>query len=61
MNGAMALLPPKTISKPNKSNAIITGANQNFFRSFMKNHKSFNMSILIDAFCFDSNYIFGEK
>ena len=45
MNGATALLPPKTNNKPINNKIIIIGANQNFFRSFMKFHKSFKKSI----------------
>ena len=46
MKGAKALLPPKTINKPNSNKTIITGANQNFFRSFKKNQMSFMKSII---------------
>ena len=53
MNGAMALPAPNTINIANNSNIIITGANQNFLRSFIKSQRSFKNSIL-----FHINYYF---
>ena len=53
MNGATALLPPKTNNKPINNKIIIIGANQNFFRSFMKFHKSFKKSIFLIHFKFN--------
>jgi hypothetical protein len=50
MNGAMALPPPNTIKMPNNSKTIITGANQNFLRSFIKSQRSLKMSIIIPFF-----------
>jgi hypothetical protein len=47
MNGAMALPLTKTINNPNSNNTIMTGASQNFFRSFIKSHRSFKNSILL--------------
>lgn len=38
--------PPITIKNPSSSSTMITGASQNFFRSFMNIHKSFSKSIL---------------
>ena len=35
----------RTIKAPNKSNTRITGSNQNFFLTFMNDHKSFKNSI----------------
>jgi hypothetical protein len=46
MNGATALLPPKTINNPRRSRTMMIGASQNFFRSFIKSHKSFKKSIV---------------
>ena len=50
MNGAIALLPPQTIKKPISKNITITGANQNFLRSFKKNQISLRNSIAILPF-----------
>ena len=45
MNGATELPPPMTIKKPINIKIIITGANQNLRRSFIKSKKSFKNSI----------------
>ena len=38
--------PPITIKKPSNNKTNITGANQNFFRSFINSHKSLSKSIV---------------
>lgn len=50
MNGLRAEPPPKTMSIPSNKRIMITGASQNFRRSFMKNHKSLINSIVL-LFC----------
>lgn len=45
MNGAMDDPPPITIKNPRSNKTTITGANQNFLRSFIKPHKSLSKSI----------------
>lgn len=45
MKGAIGLFALKTMIVPNRSITKIIGASQNFFRSFMKFHKSEKYSI----------------
>jgi len=53
MNGATALPPPKTMSKPNNSNTIMIGANQKILRSFTKSQRSFKKSIMYYLFKYE--------
>ena len=57
----MALEPPNTISNPNSSNNMMTGANQNFLRSFMKSQRSFKNSIVIPRLLFVYNPLIESK
>lgn len=47
--------PPITIKNPSKSKIMITGASQNFLRSFINIHKSFSKSIFINNYIVNSH------
>ena len=59
MNGAMTDPCVRTIKAPNSSNIMIIGASQNFLRSLMNAHKSFNSSIIRRAAPRDRWIVFG--
>jgi len=57
MNGEMAEPPPITIKNPNSNNTTMIGANQNFFLSLRKPHKSIKNSIFRQLFSY--NFFFN--